>query len=82
MDNDRAGRCTRCGILDNLDVDGNCGFCMADLFNLKRASDVPTGQIPSAKNLVCPLCHPVKAVAVDTNEECETASQAHTGTKD
>jgi len=24
----------------------------------------------------------VKAVAVDTNEECETASQAHTGTKD
>ena len=25
---------------------------------------------------------PVKAVAADTNEECETASQAHTGTKD
>ena len=24
----------------------------------------------------------VKAVAADTNEECETASQAHTGTKD
>ncbi len=67
-----------------------------------RTSDVPTGQIPSVKNLVCPLCKgegffetplsnyafavcplcpPVKAVAADTNEECETASQAHTGTK-
>ncbi len=74
-----------------------------------RKSDVPTGQIPSAKNR-CPECgsanltqikdepqplgpfwfcntcrsmfsDTVKAVAVDTNEECETASQAHTGTK-
>ena len=25
---------------------------------------------------------PVKVVAVDTNEECETGSQPHTGTKD
>ena len=78
-------------------------------------SDVPTGQLPSAKNLVSfppfswrivntcleltfkspdvavealsqlqELRHEqsVKAVAADTNEECETASQAHTGTKD
>ncbi len=88
-------------------------------YHVKRLTDqwpcdVPTGQLPLAKNLVSfppfgwrivdttleltfqnrdevvfslgQLMElrrtPVKAVAVDTNEERETASQAHTGTKD